>query len=268
MEANNRLKNYFIPVAKSKNLPEYGPEGENILVISPHPDDDVLGAGGIMAEASQKGKRVFSVYITDGGSSPRRDKKTSDSEMACQREKEAISALQILKGHGAFFLRMRSSELPRKLAEGEETLHKIFAYLVPTKIILPSPYERHITHQLCTRMTLQALRKWAKKPALWGYSIWGTFWGGNKRIICDITPFIKEKVQAILAHESQVAYKNYHQGILGKNNYEAIFWESHEVQKASFVEIFLDMQELLQNLNLTLADFVRQDMEAFIKNYL
>ena len=75
-------------------------------------------------------------------------------------------------------------------------------------------------------------------------------------------------MEAVLAHASQVDYKSYQQGILGKNNYEAIFWEAHEPQKTSFAEIFLDMTELLEKKDLTLESFIRQDLEAFIQAFL
>jgi hypothetical protein len=84
----------------------------------------------------------------------------------------------------------------------------------------------------------------------------------------DISPFIKKKVEAVLAHASQIDYKSYHQGILGKNNYEAIFWETHEFQKGNFVEIFLDMTELLERKDLTLEGFIREDFEAFIRAFI
>ncbi len=71
-----------------------------------------------------------------------------------------------------------------------------------------------------------------------------------------------------MAHASQIANKNYQQGILGKNNYEAIFWESHEPQKASFAEIFLDMIELLEKRDLSLGEFMRRDLERFTELYL
>jgi hypothetical protein len=101
-----------------------------------------------------------------------------------------------------------------------------------------------------------------------GYSLWGSFWGEKRRVVRDITPHIRKKVEAVLAHSSQVAYKSYQQGILGKSNYEATFWESHEPQKMTFVETFLDMTELLEKKDLTLEGFIRQDVEAFIRAFL
>ncbi len=269
MRAKELAAQYFIPTAPDGDLDFYLRQKENIIVIAPHPDDDVLGVGGYMASAAERNQQVFTTYLTDGGGSLRLDKNMTDSQMVLRREQEAISALRILRAKGGFFLRFKSQELAEKSEQVQEVLEKIFELLQPEVVFIPAPYERHKTHLTCTQIALAALRACKiKTPNLLGYSLWGNFWGGHKRVIFDISPCIKTKVQAILAHESQIAYKNYQQGILGKNNYEAIFWESHEVQKFSFAEIFLDMNILLHNPTLSLIDFIRQDMEAFINLYL
>ncbi|MEO5866005.1 MAG: PIG-L family deacetylase, partial [Sphingomonas sp.] len=41
----------------------------SLLVIAPHPDDEILGAGGIMAQAKARGDRVAVVVATDGARS-------------------------------------------------------------------------------------------------------------------------------------------------------------------------------------------------------
>ncbi len=262
-------KEIFCPVAGGTSPEEYGGKGKNILVIAPHPDDDVLGAGGSMVAAAHQGKGVFSAYITDGRGSPRMNQTVSDEAMATRRKKEALLALNIIGAAGGFFLGKRSEDLA---GEGqEETMDILIGILQrirPQEVFLPAPYERHLTHQRCTQISIQALRQISSlKPNLLGYSLWGSFWGVHKRVLRDISPFIKKKVEAIMAHSSQVAYKNYQQGIIGKNNYEAIFWESHAVSSASFAEIFLDMNELLENKDMTLAAFIRRDMETFIQAY-
>ncbi len=106
------------------------------------------------------------------------------------------------------------------------------------------------------------------ETTLRGYRLWGACGGGKKRVVRDSSRCMKKKVEAVLAHASQIDYKSYPQGILGKNNYEAIFWESHEPQKAAFVEIFLDMTEFLEKKDLTLESFIRQDLEAFIRAFI
>ena len=43
--------------------------GERICVVSPHPDDDVLGCGGTLALASANGAALCILYVTDGAAS-------------------------------------------------------------------------------------------------------------------------------------------------------------------------------------------------------
>ncbi len=257
----------FQAVKKGVLLADYRGRKGNILVVAPHPDDDVLGAGGTMAASSAGGKGVFALYITDGRGSPRKDPGITDQEMAALREREALCALRVLGAAGGFFLRKRSDELAKE-AGIEEDLKNILQSVGPEEVILPAPYERHRTHQQCTRITVQALRGTDLKPALLGYSLWGSFWGEGRRLVRDITPFMKKKMKAIRCHASQTAYKNYGKGIQSKNNYEAVFGASHEIQESGYVETFLDMNDLLAEKTLTLGEFIRRDVEDFRRAFL
>ena len=259
----------YVPLQEGKFLEGFRGHKESMVVISPHPDDDILGAGGVMIEAAEKGRAVFSVTVTDGRGSPQTGPYISEEEMVERRQKESMAALKVVGAAGGFYFRRRSFDLEGEGGkEVEEDLKDLFEWLTPGEVYLPAPYERHKTHQKVTRLALVALRSsTAPKPFLFGYSLWGGFFGEKKRLVRDISPFIRKKVEAVLAHSTQIAYKNYQQGILGKNNSEAIFWESHEIQKATFVETFLDMTELLEHKDLSLEDFIRQDVEAFIRAF-
>lgn len=266
----NSWQDKYVALQEGKSLDDFRERSGNLVVISPHPDDDILGAGGVMIEAAEKGRAVFSVIVTDGRGSPRKGPPISDEDMVALRQKESMAALKVVGAAGGFYFLKPNSGL-----EGEEgkkvggDLRELFEWLRPSEVFLPAPYERHRTHIRCTRLTLEALRSSSGlRPSLLGYSLWGSFFGEKKRVVRDITPFVRKKVEAVLAHTTQIAYKNYQQGILGKNNAEAIFWESQEVQKATFVETFLDMTELLERKDLSLEDFIRQDVEAFIRAFL
>lgn len=65
---------------------------DSILVVSPHPEDDILGAGGSMALSADQSRGVFPVYVTDGWGSLRKDLRIADGEMARGREKEALTS--------------------------------------------------------------------------------------------------------------------------------------------------------------------------------
>jgi LmbE family N-acetylglucosaminyl deacetylase len=46
------------------------PPGTRLLVVAPHPDDETLGAGGLMERVHETGGRVNVVYLTDGDGYP------------------------------------------------------------------------------------------------------------------------------------------------------------------------------------------------------
>jgi LmbE family N-acetylglucosaminyl deacetylase len=50
---------------------------KRVLVVAPHPDDESLGCGGLIASLAQKGCRFYVVFTTDGGAClhrfPRKD---------------------------------------------------------------------------------------------------------------------------------------------------------------------------------------------------
>jgi LmbE family N-acetylglucosaminyl deacetylase len=46
------------------------PEGTRLLVVAPHPDDETLGAGGLMQRVHSTGGSVKVVYLTDGDGYP------------------------------------------------------------------------------------------------------------------------------------------------------------------------------------------------------
>ena len=66
------------------------------------------------------------------------------------------------------------------------------------------------------------------------------------------------KVKAIRMHQSQIAFKAYDEGMLGRNRYEAIFSDTHKAAQHSHVECFLDMQELVTNKRLSLSTFSKK----------
>ena len=98
--ATNELKvktyKYYKDIQKSVNLlgehytcpiSTYIKNDDKIMIMSPHPDDDVIGAGGIMQRISNK-QRVQIVYMTNG--------KGGLSDTTINRIHEAFASLQVL----------------------------------------------------------------------------------------------------------------------------------------------------------------------------
>jgi LmbE family N-acetylglucosaminyl deacetylase len=66
-----------------------------LLIIAPHPDDELLGAGAIMARAIAHGESVYVLVLTDGGGS---DPEADTAALAEQRRRECEAGLKIMTG--------------------------------------------------------------------------------------------------------------------------------------------------------------------------
>jgi hypothetical protein len=109
-------------------------------------------------------------------------------------------------------------------------------------------------------MTVNAVRQMRGYcPELWGYSVWSGGFGMNKMKVIDISKVINIKKKAICMHKSQIKYKDYASGIIGRNRYEGIFLNTHSKKIFEYAETFVNMQELTRSRSLTLKGFLNRN---------
>ncbi|MBC7220220.1 PIG-L family deacetylase [Candidatus Bipolaricaulota bacterium] len=81
------------------------PGAERVLVVSPHPDDEVLALGGTIAQLKAEGHQVLVVFLTNGDANQAAKKLFTLSPLrraedyralGYRRQKEAVAALRIL----------------------------------------------------------------------------------------------------------------------------------------------------------------------------
>jgi LmbE family N-acetylglucosaminyl deacetylase len=125
--------------------------GRRWLVLAPHPDDETLGAGALIAEVSAAGCFAGLVILTDGsGSHPPRD---GSMQLITTRKREAKRALRRLTGsqaHEPTFLGWKDAapELPESRAF-ERTCRRVAALCVRLRvdvIATTSEGEPHCDH--------------------------------------------------------------------------------------------------------------------------
>jgi len=78
---------------------------KNILVIAPHPDDEILGCGGVIRKFTNEGNQVFVLIATRGSS------KLFDQSKVDNVRKEALAAHAFLGVSNTFFLDYPAPEL-------------------------------------------------------------------------------------------------------------------------------------------------------------
>jgi LmbE family N-acetylglucosaminyl deacetylase len=134
---------------------------DRVLVVAPHPDDETLGAGGLIQHAQGAAATLAVVFLTDGDNNPWAQRATElrwrigspeRGRFAARRRAEALAALQALGADpaGASFMGLPdqglTSLLLRDGVELDRRLRGIFASFSPTLVVGPSFADLHPDH--------------------------------------------------------------------------------------------------------------------------
>jgi LmbE family N-acetylglucosaminyl deacetylase len=134
---------------------------DRILMLAPHPDDEAIGAGGLLQRARAVGAKVHVIYGTSGDNNawPQRflEKRwninsTARARWGARRRGEARTALRLLLGSDncATFLNLPDQGVTSLLLRGGEeiiaALREQFSRLRPTVLVLPSADDTHADH--------------------------------------------------------------------------------------------------------------------------
>lgn len=145
------------------------------LVIAPHPDDETLGCGGMIATRVAEGRRVVIVVVTDGRALFRRFGVTEPSELevSAMRKAETLRAVEILGANprGVRFLDFENERLAEQRGEAGSRLEAILSELSPSEVYVTSPFEGHREHVLANELTRVACAATGKCPSLHEYVV-------------------------------------------------------------------------------------------------
>jgi LmbE family N-acetylglucosaminyl deacetylase len=183
----------------------------HLLVLAPHPDDEVLGCGGLIARSLASGCAVTVVVVSDG----------AGAGDPARREQESRAAAQVLSRDGSppalQFWRLRDRALgadPQLVARLRHLLSTVGA----DTVLLPSPFEVHPDHRALCLATLHALRAVPDSVEVWCYEV------GQPLLpdaLIDISPVLDLKCNAIACFGSQLALQSYDEQLLALNRYRA-----------------------------------------------
>ena len=149
-----------------------------LLVLAPHPDDDVLGCGALLAYAARRGGAARVLYATDGAASHPRSRRYPPAALRALREREACAALRRL-GHDparSRFLRAPDGRLAELAGADARALRAALAAaaaaLAPTHVLLPWRRDPHPDHRALAALARAALRRGPGAPRLLEYAVW------------------------------------------------------------------------------------------------
>jgi LmbE family N-acetylglucosaminyl deacetylase len=147
------------------------------LIIAPHPDDESLGCGALMAATAEAGRSAAVVVVSDGAGSHPGSKAYPPERLRSMREEEAMNAAACLglPAEAIGFLRLPDRLVP---AAGEGTERAVDAIVSSSKAI--GAAAMFVTWRLdphCDHRAAYALARAAQRRLdgvrLFEYVVWG-----------------------------------------------------------------------------------------------
>jgi LmbE family N-acetylglucosaminyl deacetylase len=174
------------------------------LVLAPHPDDETLGAGGLIAKLRRAGVPVTIVAITDGENAYAGTDRLGDIRVL-----EQIEALQRLGVPERMIHRLRLPD--RDVSDYEDQLVELLLPLITADMHLVAPWQRdfHPDHEAVGRAAARAAQ--LKNLPITYYLFWT--WHRGKPGMLDGLPVtklplpeaaLKSKLHALQAYVSQL----------------------------------------------------------------
>jgi LmbE family N-acetylglucosaminyl deacetylase len=190
-----------------------------LLVVAPHPDDETLGCGGLIARQAAAGRRVHVLFVTDGEASHQGHPTLEPSVLARQRQEEAIAALAELgvasPRSAATFLGAPDGALGRLADDDRAALIDVLRKWIradrPEVVCAPYHGGGSSEHDAVTEMVRAALAGESTAQLL-EYPVWA-WWnalrlGGQVRkasanLRLDLGAWREAKLRALRCHRSQ-----------------------------------------------------------------
>jgi LmbE family N-acetylglucosaminyl deacetylase len=193
----------------------------NILVIAPHPDDDIIGCGGSIAKHVSKGSSVSVIFMTSGETG---SGNSDPATLKSLREKEASEATKILGVTSTFFLGLPNGDL----VVNKQTIEKVVDIIKSVKpdiVYLPHKKDNHRDHKASFEIGIEAISRAESKTStkvtvILAYEVWTPI--TEVTYIEDISAFIDKKIQALQEHKTQIDNTRFDEAIKGLNRYRGI----------------------------------------------
>ena len=146
------------------------PEIAAAVVVAPHPDDEVLGCGGTIAELRRRGCRVRVVVLTDGTASQRG--LADPGELRARRADEAVAAARVLGVEEVELLGFADGSLGANVDDAALLLGRHLHEVAPSDVFVSWRGDPHPDHAAASAVTARALRSAPGPARVHEYPVW------------------------------------------------------------------------------------------------
>ena len=188
---------------------------KNILIVSAHPDDEVLGCGGTMIKFSKK-YNIYSIIAGEGLTSRTKSNKKKLKKGLDLLKKQAFKAAKIMGVKKTFLLSLPDNKLDSiPLLSIIHKLEKIIDKIKPEIIYTHHQGDLNIDHQIINKAVLTATRPIGNKylKSIRTFEVLSsTEWGNknsnktsfNPNLFIDIYKELDKKIKSFLCYKSEV----------------------------------------------------------------
>lgn len=221
------------------------------IVFAPHPDDETLGCGGLLAAYAAAAIPVRVIIVTSG------DYGEHGKAGAGTRENESRTACSVLGIHNLDFWR----EPDRGVACDERTVRKAMKDIQRADadlVLTPSIHEIHPDHRATAWIAIEAVRRLVEA----GHELRVAMYEIGHPLhridaLVDITPYARLKQEAVDCYASQLDIQPYDEVILALNRYRTYTLPATVTMAEAYA--FIDAQMLRQPALIAESELHRQE---------
>jgi LmbE family N-acetylglucosaminyl deacetylase/GT2 family glycosyltransferase len=166
-----------------------------VLVLAPHPDDEVLGCGGLLALLAARGATLRVVVVSDGAQG---GPVSTGTDLVQRREQETRAAGAELGCADQRFLRLPDRGLGAQ-HDLVQRLQRELEDFAPELVLAPWPLEHHPDHRAVSRAACSALDQGPARSVL----LYGVDAPATANVLYDISAVWTRKRAALACFESQ-----------------------------------------------------------------
>lgn len=182
---------------------------KNVVILTPHPDDETLGCGGTLLRHVNQGDKVFWLIVTTMGDTFPQDKKIKRA----QEIKNVAINYQFEKTFELGFEAATLDQVPDGELIGE--ISKVFQEILPNIIYVPYPSDIHSDHKAVFDGTM-ACSKWFRYPSVEKVLAYETLSetdfimnpdanGFRPNVFVNIESFLDKKIEIMKVYESEIS---------------------------------------------------------------
>ncbi len=203
------METLLVPSQAERTIP-----GKRVLVLAPHPDDEVFGCGGAIMRHVAQGASVTVRICTNGAYGVEPGHKAA---YIATRQRESIAAAKVL-GYGT--PQFGAGE-DRSLQYGEQFVLDLLALIDTVDadlVYAPSVMEMHPDHRAVGMAAVEAVRRRGKAVRLAQYEIGIPL---RPNLLLDITDLGARKLDAMRCFASQLEKQRYDLDVAALNRYRS-----------------------------------------------